>query len=698
MFVSAIKVKGHTYVCIVESVMKPGSKYSTHKVIQNLGRLDKLIEKHGDPNYLENLKAQYRRQSAEKTEAQAEARQQFSSRLLAIEPSSDDRVNPEIAYGHYALRQLWIEDLGMPRILERLAAKHEAKRSVEEDSTLEPATFDVNAAISYLAYAKVIAPGSILRAYRKREGYLGDPLRDLTLDNLYSALSFLKQNKEPLFREVGKRLDKRFGKERATLVFYDVTNAYFETPLTDEEKKREQMDFPERLRAAAKAARLQGELGDECFNDEGEVLVELLPDAFLDAVANEKIQYLRMRGPSKEHRSDLPIVSIALAVDRKGFPLDVEIFAGNCAEMKSMEEAITSLQAKYDIKDSIVVADRGLNSVYNLKKLKEMGLGFCVAQRVTQFPKDLRDKMLDKSLYTPIYAKDPEKARIQMINDYEKTGADGATIKCKLVLTWDEDRYKRDEAILDAWERLIKRKAKNREKVNPKRSGWTSLAKFEGTQTESTIIGVDERAREKKSQFSGYAGLVFAAPDGMEESLDNVSPLELTAVYRQLTQIEDCFFIMKSFLGLRPMYVYNTDHIRGHVILCVLALILIRLLQERLSEFGEHLSIRDITESLNDACVNVSERGGEFYFQPCCRNVAETLRKGRERMPVEELLALQKKGKIRASHMGAILRACGCGPIPSYGTRRDLARVLRTRFPDPSDAVAELIRAQVISI
>ncbi len=41
-----------------------------------------------------------------------------------------------------------------------------------------------------------------------------------------------------------------------------------------------------------------------------------------------------------------------------------------------MEEAITSLQAKYDIKDSIVVADRGLNSVYNLKKLKEMGLGF----------------------------------------------------------------------------------------------------------------------------------------------------------------------------------------------------------------------------------------------------------------------------------------------------------------------------------
>ncbi len=39
-----------------------------------------------------------------------------------------------------------------------------------------------------------------------------------TLDNLYSALSFLKQNKEPLFRG-RKRLDKRFGERAAALVF-----------------------------------------------------------------------------------------------------------------------------------------------------------------------------------------------------------------------------------------------------------------------------------------------------------------------------------------------------------------------------------------------------------------------------------------------------------------------------------------------
>ena len=321
------------------------------------------------------------------------------------------------------------------------------------------------------------------------------------------------------------------------------------------------MDFPSAFGPRPKLPACRGELGDECFNDEGEVLVELLPDAFLDAVANEKIQYLRMRGPSKEHRSDLPIVSIALAVDRKGFPLDVEIFAGNCAEMKSMEEAITSLQAKYDIKDSIVVADRGLNSVYNLKSSRKWGSALRRPTRDRSFRR-ISGTRCSTSRCTPPSMPRIRKARIQMINDYEKTGADGATIKCKLVLTWDEDRYKRDEAILDAWERLIKRKAKNREKVNPKRSGWTSLAKFEGTQTESTIIGVDEGSRKEKPVLRLRGSRLRRA--GRHGGIPRQR--EPSGAHRRLSPAHSnrgCFFIMKSFLGLRPMYVYNTDHIRG---------------------------------------------------------------------------------------------------------------------------------------
>ena len=60
---------------------------------------------------------------------------------------------------------------------------------------------------------------------------------------------------------------------------------------------------------------------------------------------------------------------------------------------------------------------------------------------------------------------------------------------------------------------------------------------------------------------------------------------------------------MKTNLGLRPIYVRLEDHIEGHVMSCVLALILIRLLQIRLRENNYSMSIDEIIEALKDANV-----------------------------------------------------------------------------------------------
>ena len=56
---------------------------------------------------------------------------------------------------------------------------------------------------------------------------------------------------------------------------------------------------------------------------------------------------MRMRGPSKEHRSDLPLVSIALVIDKNGFPMDFEVFKGNSSEYRTMESTIRKLKDKY---------------------------------------------------------------------------------------------------------------------------------------------------------------------------------------------------------------------------------------------------------------------------------------------------------------------------------------------------------------
>ena len=61
-----------------------------------------------------------------------------------------------------------------------------------------------------------------------------------------------------------------------------------------------------------------------------------------------------------------------------------------------------------------------LFSVQSNKMLKDAGFGFLVAQKVTQFDADLTAKLLDRQLYTPLDADNPEQGGYQVIKDWKK--------------------------------------------------------------------------------------------------------------------------------------------------------------------------------------------------------------------------------------------------------------------------------------
>lgn len=72
---------------------------------------------------------------------------------------------------------------------------------------------------------------------------------------------------------------------------------------------------------------------------------------------------------------------------------------------------------------------------------------------------------------------------------------------------------------------------------------------------------------------------------------------------------------MKSQLGLRPMFVRNSNHIRGHITVCFLALLIIRIIQERLANAGTALSIAEITRTLRTAqVVPIKMEKGVYYL------------------------------------------------------------------------------------
>ncbi|MFP3153410.1 transposase [Lachnospiraceae bacterium ZAX-1] len=65
-----------------------------------------------------------------------------------------------------------------------------------------------------------------------------------------------------------------------------------------------------------------------------------------------------------------------------------------------------------------------------------------------------------------------------------------------------------------------------------------------------------------------------------------MEPLDVIDKYHGLTQIEDQFRVMKSDLETRPIFVRNPDHVDAHLLICMIALVALRLIQKRIVNLG----------------------------------------------------------------------------------------------------------------
>lgn len=676
------------YVGVFETVRNKQGKVS-QKVIENLGRLDKLLEK--DPQALKKLHDKYGGDRQEKDSKAASIRIEQSIKTIN-EPIAKLTSSIELRYGHYVLRHLWHSVLQLQHKFDYLQRNSRYR-------------FDLNETACFLSSVRILAPSSIFSSYDNQDKYLGAPIDKVGLDSLYDTYGLFKQHKDSLMTLVNRRLDTEIKDNRVSLVFYDVTNAYFETAMTDKEQDNEQKDFADELLRMAKQARADGELGEEYFGSDGELLVDRLPAEFIEQVIQADIQYLRMRGPSKEKRFDLPLVSIVLVVDRFGMPMDFEVFAGNRSEFKSMGKVIGKLRAKYKIDQAIVVADKGLNSGSNLKMLEQSHLGYLMSQKISNLSVQMTERLLDQTKYQWINPKDESMGRYQLIEKWERQSAAGP-VECSLLFTFNEKRKRRDEKILELWRQQVLDKMGKGEKIKPKKSGWASLAKTEKDLKDGAkVVGVDEKLYQKRKALCGYAALIYKqAPQPekdnqkptteertISEAKANETARYLASKYSQINQIEDCFRIMKSNLGLRPMYVRNSDHVKGHITACVIALVLVRLIQRRLEAQATPMSINRICRALQTAKVDLwRTQSGQVIVHPI-REGLDSFRVGKERMNYQQLLKELELFNKQPHDIDLIMQACGLKPLNACYSRIELGRCLKTTFASDQDMVSSLL-------
>lgn len=406
------------------------------------------------------------------------------------------------------------------------------------------AQFDLDQACFLMAIQHLLDPRSKLGTYERQLRYFKLP--QVELHHLYRALDILEQSKETL-EEALFNVNRNLFNMRVDVVFFDVTTFHFESVRQDSLK-----DF----------------------------------------------------GFSKDGKFKEVQVVFGLLIDQTGRPVGYELFPGHTFDGHTLELALESLEKRFGIHRVIIVADRGINSKFNLKRIRDKGYGYIVASRLKKMSEKTLELAFDPAGYHELSAASEPTFRFKSLDYVNRFKVENKmhTLPEKLIVTYSATRAQKDKADR---ERLIKKaklllEDKARIKAQAKRGGKKYLQEV---RTSSPDWVLDDAAISKDARFDGYYAL--------QTSEENLNPQEVLELYHGLWKIEESFRVMKSTLEVRPVFHWTEPRIKGHFVLCFLAFLMERTLEFKLSEAGIPSSpeqIREALNSLNFIEVTVQEK------------------------------------------------------------------------------------------
>ena len=619
---------------------KSGKKSTKGCIGKALGSKSELLAK--DPLALEKLRAELKKRSA--PNQATERTKQLLEEIPKKRPSLPYAGEPVLCYANYILKPIWNETLK----LKALVRYQQSKTDIE---------FDAEALLWQTVVNRIVSPSSHLKHYRSQTNWLGNSLAETNLRSLYRMLSFAARIKKPILRGLNKALNQAMPRD-LSVVFYDVTNTWFETVWDDEHQWA--MEVEKQLSALPSGA----------TSEERRQLIEKLERA--------RTSSLRMRGPSKECRKD-PIVSIAMVVDRDGIPIDFRVYPGNSSEKTTMKCSIDELAKTYKITNAVVVADNGLNTNANLIRLVKENQGFLLAHSLSK----AKQGSVDEWLKDTGWQWDKEKERKIKIIPSSLVDEDGVVqTNYRMVIGWSEKRYREDMFKIEMHEQGAREAIAHHAKLPLATFGWKKYIETEKNKAQK--INEKELAKDKK--LAGYYAYLFKDSREFDkewvklpaEEKKELSGWEIIEQYKKQAQIEECFRIMKTNFNLRPMYVYTDEHIEAQVLICVLALILLRILSKKLKLAGSPMTTEQILAALNTAKLSVQlDKEQPALYRP----LRQILRRPQDDDPHAPIHLYEE------TDLSRIMNCVDLTPLPPVADKNELAHCLKTRFDTDKEAL-----------
>lgn len=619
---------------------KSGKKSTKGCIGKALGSKSELLAK--DPLALEKLRAELKKKSA--PNQATERTKQLLEEIPKKRPCLPYAGEPVLCYANYILKPIWNETLK----LKALIRYQQSKTDIE---------FDAEALLWQTIVNRIVSPSSHLKHYRSQTNWLGNSLAETNLKSLYRMLSFAARIRKPILRGLNKALNQAMPRD-LSVVFYDVTNTWFETVWDDEHQWA--MEVEKQLSA----------LPSEAALEEKRQLIEKLE--------RNRTSSLRMRGPSKECRKD-PIVSIAMVVDRDGIPIDFRVYPGNSSEKTTMKCSIDELAKTYKITNAVVVADNGLNTNANLSRLVKENQGFLLAHSLSK----AKQSSVDEWLKDTGWEWDKEKERKIKIIPSSLVDEDGVVqTDYRMVIGWSEKRYREDMFKIEMHEQGAREAVAHHAKLPLAAFGWKKY--IETGKNKAQKINEKKLAKDKK--LAGYYAYLFKDSREFDKEWVELPPKEkkelsgweIIEQYKKQAQIEQCFRIMKTNFNLRPMYVYTDEHIEAQVLICVLALILLRILSKKLKLAGHPMTTEQILAALNTAKLSVQlDKEQPALYRP----LRQILRRPQDDDPHAPIHLYEE------TDLSRIMNCVDLTPLSPVADKNELAHCLKTRFDTDKEAL-----------
>jgi hypothetical protein len=438
--------------------------------------------------------------------------------------------------GTWVLDRVW-ERLGIGAAIRRVAAGRKVDGEAAER------------VIFALVAQRALEPGSKLACTKwVAQRVFVEHLAGFSDDQAYRAMDFLLDALGEIAAEVFSSVAHLLNLD-CDIVFVDTTSTYWE------------LGVPDELADAVRA------------------------DAADDETTSPTEAATRRFGHSKDHRADLPQVMIAMAVTRDGVPIRCWTFPGNESDGAIIRRVKDDL-AGWNLHRMVWVADRGFASAANRAYLTRGGGHYIHAEKLRATNTEAAAALARPGRYRTV-AGNLRVKQVTVAPGGAGDGDDGVRSQ-RFVVCRNPEQAERDAAVRanltahleeliagsDAWS------ARKRDELVGTLKTKPGLRRYL-RRTAGGLLRVDAAAAKREAHLDGKWLL--------RTSDATLTPEDLAAAYKQLLAVERGWRDMKSSLGLRPVHHRREDRIRGHVQLCWLALLLIRVVENSTADTWRNL-------------------------------------------------------------------------------------------------------------